>query len=172
MDRSALKSLAPGDAAAALRSYPRRFREAFAPEELSEAPGQVDPSTTPAGGGPSPLGLVLAAGRATRALSSAIGKALVQDDPQLDQSVFDRATRDHPEQASGSLQAAFDLLDSATTSLARDIDRTPLAGWARPARVGGEHVDALELLREVVASGRTYLDRLGPTVEALRRQQE
>lgn len=167
MDRSALTSLAPGDAAVALRSLPRRFREAFRPAELSGDSDAVDPASAP-DGGPSPLGLILAASRAVESLRKAIDRTLASDSPSLDRVVLDREARDRPGEASGTVQGALADLEGNVEALAEDVSRTPLKDWARPALVGGSAVDALELLKEAVASGRTYLDRIGPTLESLR----
>lgn len=170
MERSAITSLAPGDAAVALRSLPRRFREAFRPAELAGEEGAVDPAAVPASGGPSPLGLVEGTARALEALRRAVDAALASDDAALRAEVLDRARRDRIDEASGSLAGALATLEAAAEALAADTDRTPLKAWARPVTVGGQQMDVLELLKEAVATARTYLDRLGPTLEALRRE--
>jgi hypothetical protein len=86
----------------------------------------------------------------------------------LDGAVFDREARDRPLEASGDLGGALAALEGASEALAGDVDRAPLKAWAHAVQVGDQHVDALELLKEAVASGRTYLDRLGPTLDRLR----
>ena len=83
--------------------------------------------------------------------------------------VFDRAGRDHPGAGTGTPEAAITALQGAAGRLADDIDRTPLGDWDRPAKVGSEQVTALDLLKEALASARTYLDRLGPILDELRR---
>ncbi|MPY92055.1 MAG: hypothetical protein GEV08_03025 [Acidimicrobiia bacterium] len=170
MERSALTSLAPGDAAVALRSLPRRFRESFRAPELAGEPAALDPAAVPRSGGPSPLGLVLGASRALDGMRRAIDRTLASDSPALDGTVFDREARDRLSEASGSIGGALAALEGSVEALAADLDRAPLKDWARPATVGGQRVDALELLKEALASARTYLDRLGPTLESLRRE--
>jgi hypothetical protein len=177
MDRSTLSSLTAGDAAVALRSLARRFRESFRPGELSGARDAVDISERPPGGGPSPLQLVQGAQRALASLQRATESTLDNDEPRLDPAVFDRASRDGVTGSgdpaavgggAGAEQAVASLADTAQRYADR-VQRTPLEDWQRAATVGGERVAAIELVREAVASARTYLDRLGPTLDELRR---
>ena len=114
-------------------------------------------------------GCIGAATTAITTVGRAIDRTLVHDDPDLDAVVFDRAGRDHPGAGTGTPGDAIAALQAAADRLADDIDRTPLGDWDRPATVGSEKITALELLKEAVASARTYLDQLGPTLVELRR---
>jgi hypothetical protein len=176
MDRSSLSTLTAGDAAVALRSLARRFRESFRPGELSGAPDAVDVSVRPANGGPSPLELVDAATAALTSLLRATGTALDNDEPELDGAVFDREARDgltgdgtRVTAAGGATQAAVESLSDTAERFADRVQRTPLEDWRRAASVDGRRIEAIELVREAVASARTYLDRLGPALDDLRR---
>ena len=44
-----------------------------------------------------------------------------------------------------------------------------LKDWGRTGRVGAGTVSAIELVQEAVATGRTYLDQLGPALDGVRR---
>jgi hypothetical protein len=101
-------------------------------------------------------------------LERAVERALTLDNPTLDASLFDRAARDRPV-GPGSIEGALDALRDAAERLANRVERVPLGDWARPAVVGSTTVPAIELVREAVATGRTYLDQLGETLTELRR---
>jgi hypothetical protein len=166
MDRSALAQLPPKDAAVALRSLLRRTAESFRPAEVAGEPEAAD--MTLGIGGPSPLGLVLGAARALEALLDATHKALVLDHPRLDPAVFDRERRDATDRVEGDLGTALLRLRAAASTLADEVSRQSATSWGRTAQVGDEAVTALDLVREAVATFRTYLDRLEPAVAAAR----
>ena len=168
MDRATLSSLSASDAAVALRSLARRVRESFRPGELRGASDAADVTARPRSGGPSPLEVVQSATQAFTVLERAVERTLTLDGPTLDASVLDRAARDRPV-GSGSIEEALDGLRDAAERLANRVERAPLGDWARPAVVGSTTVPAIELVREAVATGRTYLDQLTDTLTDLRR---
>lgn len=170
MDRSVFGRLQPSDGATAIRSLPRRFTEQFRPGELKGEPDTARVDQRPDSGGPSPLQLVIAATRALEQLGKATKRTLLFDDPVFD-GVFDRTNRDQIDAApSVGITAALAALTAAAEPFAAEIARTPIDRWNRTASVDGSSVAAMELVREAVASGRTYLELLGPTLELLRRQ--
>lgn len=172
VDRNQLRSLTPADAAVALRSYGRRFRELFRTDELAGAePGEstVDLLHPAPGSDHAPLAVVAAATRAFSSLGRAIDRTLALDRPELGEGLLDRTVRD-----AGTLDVAepgptVDALTAAAGALADVIARTPLRDWERPATVGGTPVEGMELVREAVAAGRTYLDDLAVSLDAARR---
>jgi hypothetical protein len=169
VERSTLSSLSAGDAAVALRSLGRRYREAFRPGELTGAKDAVDPRTRPPSGGPSPLELVQSAARSLGLLGEAVDRVFNAERPTLDPVVLDRARRDRPDGGDEAITGALDRLAGAADRLATRVERAPLADSGRIAQVGGDTLPAIELVREAVATGRTYLDQLGPTLTELRR---
>lgn len=170
MDRSVFGTMQPSDGATALRSLPRRFSEQFRPAELRGERDAARMDDAPEAGGPSPLQLVEATVNALEALGKATKHALLFDEPTFD-GVFDRGPRDRLDAAPKlGLSQALDRLRTAADAFAEDVSRHPLADWARVAVVDGQRVEAIELLREAVATGRTYLDLLGPTLHTVRRQ--
>jgi hypothetical protein len=173
MDRSTFSSLSGGDAAVALRSLARRFRESFRPGELAGETVAADVGATPPGGGPSPLELVERAARGLVALRDATEQVLVRDDPELPADLLDRAERDSgapvPGGSAGGLSAALGRLRDAAEGLADRAQHVSLKDWGRTGRVGGSPVSAIELAQEAVATGRTYLDQLAPALDGVRR---
>jgi len=173
MDRSTFSSLSGGDAAVALRSLARRFRESFRPGELAGEAVAADVGAMPPGGGPSPLELVERAARGLAALRDATEQVLVHDDPQLPADLLDRAERDGGSPATGgstgALSAALGRLRDAAEGLADRAQHVSLKDWGRTGRVGGSAVSAIELTQEAVATGRTYLDQLAPALDGVRR---
>ena len=176
MDRSTFSSLSGGDAAVALRSLARRFRESFRPAELAGDVVAADVAKSPPGGGPSPLALVESAAQGFTALRGATEQVLVHDDPVLPADLLDRAARDRPPASgaasSGALTGALDRLGGAAESLADRAQHVSLKDWGRTGRVGAGTVSAIELVQEAVATGRTYLDQLGPALDGVRRSPE
>lgn len=179
MDRSTFSNLSGGDAAVALRSLARRFRESFRPGELTGEHLAADVAATPPGGGPSPLELVDRAGRGLAALRDATEQVLVHDDPQLPADLLDRAARDGGGAPAGgapagagaasALSAGLGQLRDAAEGLAGRAQHVSLKDWGRTGRVGDASVSAIELVQEAVATGRTYLDELAPALDGVRR---
>jgi hypothetical protein len=176
MDRSTFSSLSGGDAAVALRSLARRYRESFRAGELAGDTVAADVAKAPPGGGLSPLELVERAGRGLAALRAATEQVLVHDDPQLPADLLDRAARDRPAPgavaSASALAGALDRLGSAAESLADRAQHVSLKDWGRTGQVAGSPVSAIELVQEAVATGRTYLDQLGPALDGVRRSPE
>jgi hypothetical protein len=180
MDRSTFSTLSGGDAAVALRSLARRFRESFRPGELAGDLVAADVAKAPPGGGPSPLALVESTARGFTALRGATEQVLVHDDPELPTDLLDRPARDQPAEggrgvgagSASELAGALDRLRSAAESLADRAQHVSLKDWGRTGRVGSGTVSAIELVQEAVATGRTYLDQLGPALDGVRRSPE
>jgi hypothetical protein len=180
MERSTFSTLSGSDAAVALRSLARRFREQFRPGELAGDTVAADLARAPLDGGPSPLELVESACRAITALQGATEQVLTFDNPALDPNLLDRSTRDRAPRnsgggAGGSGRAVADALDGlsrAAGTLADRAQHVSLKDWGRTGRVGDTTVTAIELVQEAVASGRTYLDQLGPVLDRVRRSPE
>ncbi len=169
MERHQLRTLTPGDAAVALRSYARRFGELFRPDELAGGPDTIDLLHPAPGTERAPLAVVAAATTAFTELRRAVEQTLALDRPELAPSLLERQTRDRAPLDATAPRAAVDGLAGAATALAEVVGRAPLNDWTRTARVGGAEVEAMELLREAVASGRTYLDDLAASLDAARR---
>jgi hypothetical protein len=177
VDRSQLRNLSAGDAAVAMRSYARRFRELLAPlvaDEAARAAGSTADRgapvdvTAPGRSGWSVLGLTDAVATHLDRLDDGLRRALETDRPVLG-SLF------HPPEPSGSVPsspsttAALGRLEGVLAGLAEHIEHRPGDDWKRAATVDGQQSSAHELLREAVAYGRNALDLLGVVVDEARR---
>ena len=178
MDRSTFSSLSGGDAAVALRSLARRFRESFRPGELAGDAVAARRGEVPA----RRRALAARARRVGRPRASprcgeAIEQVLVADDPVLPGRPARPGRRGTAPPASGAassgaLTGALDRLGGAAESLADRAQHVSLKDWGRTGRVGAGTVSAIELVQEAVATGRTYLDQLGPALDGVRRSPE
>ncbi len=170
MDRAQLRNLSATDAAVAMRSYARRFRELLVPLERSvHDTGTLAIDLGAIGrSGWSVLGLADAVADHLGTLDAAIGRALESDDPAFD-SLFTAPEPPGPPAVSSSAEAARGRLEAVVTALAERIGRTSSRDWVRPIVIDGRATDAHELLREAVAYGRNALDQLAAVVEEARR---
>lgn len=123
--------ISPADAAVALRSYPRRWKGAFAVvEDEEEGRALLDR------GSPSANELL---GRAVGRLASArtqLGRIRTSDDPEL---------------ASVGPGGGLDELDAAATALAADVEAVPADDWTRTGRLDGASITALDAVGTAVA---------------------
>jgi hypothetical protein len=170
MDRAQLRNLSAADAAVAMRSYARRFRELLAPLERSAHDAGTLATDLGAIGrsGWSVLGLADAVADHLATLDAAMRRALESEDPAFT-SLFSAPEPPGPAAVSSSAAAARGHLEGVVTGLAERIERTSSRDWVRPVVVDGRATDAHELLREAVAYGRNALDQLAAVVEETRR---
>lgn len=163
MDRHQLGQLSPPDAQVALRSYARRFPALFGPTEL--AAGEL-PLRQAVWRGWSVNGRLGAIARSVEALDAALAEVAVRERPELpaDLLTSPAPTSEGPDAAATLARLAGSLLAAADR-----VAATPLQAWARPCTVGGTGSDAHELLRQLVAEGRTALDELAVVIDAARR---
>ena len=132
MERDQLGTLSPADAAVALRSFPRRYREAVDEARAKRADLDVIASV---GGHRAPLIVVVAAGTVLERLRQGVEHTLTDAGPSLEPSLLDR------------------------TALESTSGMTGL--------IGQSPVTALDLLKDAVAAGRSYLDELEAGLSAL-----
>jgi hypothetical protein len=141
-----LSHLSPGDAVAALRSYPRRFRELFASVDEAALPdAAVDHADHVA--------------RSLAMIGQALHQVLVQDRPTLLPAVLDDAAREWAHAGSSSVDDVLDFLTVEANALADAVSDVPADAWTRPGLVAGREseVTALDLLREAVRTGSDHL---------------
>lgn len=156
MERDQLGTLSPADAAVALRSYARRFREAFA--EAEAASGPVDFSRTGTGGA-SPALLLATTTETLRRLQRGVERALTDEGPALEPNLLDRPAP-APANLPRNLEDGLAALSAVVAAFADVAQRASLRDWDRGALVGQRPVSALDLLKEAVAVGRNGLDEL------------
>jgi hypothetical protein len=164
-----LSRLAPGDAVAALRSYPRRFRALLTTFDTDEKP---DDLVHRAGAdGMSAVDHVDHVARTLALLGRALQDVLQHDEPALTPATFDDAARDWQVGAGAqSSDAALDFLDVEANALADAVERVPAEAWSRRATVagGGRAVTALDVVREAVRTGAEHLRSAERTLASAR----
>ena len=164
MQREQLAHLSPPDAVVALRSYVRRFGDALRPADLA---GDV-PLTRAVHDGWSVRDLLAATAEHLDGLDRGIRRGLDDDRPVLTPGLLDRPAA--PPAAGRPSDRASDragtdvavetaqLLDAVRATFERSAERTartPSKDWSRPVVIGTTGSTVHELLRELVAYGRT-----------------
>lgn len=159
----------PGDVAVTLRSLPRRFGEAVAPDE-DETEADIDALVRVVGpDGASALDHVADTGRTLALLGGAILEVTSGHEPVLHAAVTDPAARQW-ELAATDLEGELSLLADEALALAERIERTPATQWAATGRVvGGTTRSALELAHEAVRTAITGLRATEAAMAAARR---
>jgi hypothetical protein len=153
--------LKPPHLVSALRSFPRRYREALAnvsrdPELLVQP---VDGHTA--------LTLVAGTSSTLDLIDRALERTLVQDDPELTASVVVASARTWQAREPSAIPTLLDELTTHATALADRLDRAPTAGWLRVANVDGRRVRAVDLAREAVRMAAENLRLLERIVASL-----
>jgi hypothetical protein len=168
-----LSQLSPGDAVAALRSYPRRYRALMTGIDEDERPDDLLHRP-----GPDGRSAVEVAADATRAIASwgaAIRSILVDDRPSLSSALFaetgpESALTSAP--APTSVDAVLDQLALEAEAVADQASRVDPADWRRAGVVAdgsGREVTALDALKGAVRAGYDGLRSVERAIEAARR---
>jgi hypothetical protein len=158
--------LAPADAAVALRSLPRRFREAIALSTTHEEPTPDDddrtaPSTDAIEAhaqqlgpdGTSPLEQVVATTAELSLLHRATTALLAGSAAPLHPAVVDRTARVWDVPPGLTLDDAMIQLEQEATSYAHLLETADATAWAKEGAVAGGHsVTALGLVSDAVHS--------------------
>jgi len=163
-----LTRLSPGDGTTALRSYPRRFRSAFAPvddDENLEATAHLD--------GPDGTSAVAAASDTARTWSilvDALRQIRVADTPIVPRAVVDPDERTWETPSTTSVAEVLEQLQTGADGLVELADSLSGDQWNRTADVSeGGTVSAFDVLKEAVRVGHEGLDRVERTLAAVRR---
>lgn len=138
--------LSPDDATAALRSYPRRFRELLTSVEPDDLPDEAVEHADHVA-------------RSVAMLGEATRQVLVQDEPTLLPAVADDAARAWAFDGSSSVEDVLAFLTMECNSLADAIAHVPADGWTRTGTVAGsgQKLSALDVVREAVRTGSDEL---------------
>jgi hypothetical protein len=160
-------SLSPSDAAVALRSFPRRYREATSlrrdenGERLLERPGML---------GRSALQLAVDGVRTLTLLDRALEQILVSDEPVLHPAVVDPKQRDFDFAAHGDIEDVLSELDDVGPAFAERVSRVAAADWTRTGTIAGsgQRVSALDVVREAVSTGADDLRDIEATLHQFR----
>lgn len=173
-----LPDLAPADAAVALRSLPRRFREAIARAAGSSSHAGTDPEdddrvAPPADAvearaqqlgpdGTSPLEQV-AATTAELGLFHQATTAILSGSPTpLHPAVVDRRSREWDVPPGLTLDDALTLLENEAIAFAALVESADATEWAKSGPVaGGSSISAIALVSEAVQSAVARLRSIG-----------
>jgi hypothetical protein len=163
MDTSALS---PADAIVALRSFPRRYREATALQ-----PGDNDRRLyhTPGLVGRSVMDLAVETVRTISLIQRALDDVLTTEKPALHTAVLTRRLRDFDTVAHGDIPDVLAELDDVAPAFADRVGRVPTDDWVRTGTpVGATPVTALALLQEAVSTAADNLRDIEVTMRQLR----
>ncbi len=145
------EQLNPPHLVAALRSFPRRYREALAtvPPEPEALVRPIDGHTV--------LALIADTAHTLELLDHALERTLVHDEPELAAEVVDASTRRWPASKPSEATLFLEQLSARATVFADRIDRAPAGDWSRTAQVDGHAVRAIDLARDAVRTGAENL---------------
>ena len=132
------RSVKPGDAAVALRSFPRRFRGLLVRPEEDEV---EDPVRRAGSSGWSALAHAAYASDGIRAADEALRAAIIHDHPAVELPDLDPAVVT----ATGTVGATLERLDAATKAAATTIEQAHGKDWSRRAEAGAATVTAEEI---------------------------
>ena len=162
-----LSNLSPADAAVALRSYVRRFRELLTDFEPDED-GEGIVRRRPADDKPSPLERAELFAHSIPLGARALDEVLTHDDPVLPTGIIGGL---QPEwtAAGADVGSVLDLLAQESEVLARRTAEVPSDQWGRTGHdANGNKVTALDVVREVVRMGHDQLRAAEQAIEAAR----
>ena len=163
-----LTQLSPADAAVALRSYPRRFRDLLTDFEPDED-GEAIIRRRPAPDEPSALEHAEYVAHSIPLAARALDEVLTRDDPQLPAGVVGGL---QPEwtASSADTSSVLDLLSREAEVLARRVGEISGHDWERTGRdPSGAEMSALDVLREAVRTGHDHLRAAERVIGAARR---
>ncbi|MCD9622613.1 DinB family protein [Rhabdothermincola salaria] len=163
-----LSTLSPSDATAALRSYPRRYREALRPladdESVEELARRYDDD------GNCALDLVADTVRTWTVQAEALRQIDLGEQPVVHPGVVDAAERHWETSTDESLDQVLEHLEEQATALADQADRIKGSSWNRSATTAGHGpVSALDVVRAAVRTGRDNLTAAEKALDAVRR---
>lgn len=138
--------LSPSDAVAALRSYPRRFREVLTSVEPQDLPHEAVEHADHVA-------------RSIALLGEALRQVLVVEKPTLLPAVADDAARQWAFDGSSSVDDVLAFLTMECTALADAVAAVATDAWTRTGAVAGSgrEMSALDIVREAVHTGADHL---------------
>lgn len=164
-----LSRLSSGDAVAALRSYPRRYRSVL---QSLEGDDNIEALARQAGpDGDSAIDATVDTVRTFELLGQALAEVLRRDQPVLHAGVVDPAERVWPKAGDEPVETLLRELDDESRQLANTIAHTDAGEWSRTATIAGSDrtINAFDIVREVVRTGSDNLRRAEAAMTAARR---
>ena len=131
---------------AALRSYPRRFRELLTSVDEQDLPALAVDHTDHVA-------------RSLALLGEALRQVLIHDQPTLLPAVIDDRAREWVHAGSTSVDDVLAFVDMEANALADTVKDVPSNAWTRSGTVagGGGSISALDIAREAVRTGAEQL---------------
>jgi hypothetical protein len=162
-----LSRLAPSDAVAALRSYPRRYRNLLKPvddDDVIELAHRVGPD------GRSSIEILSDVTRTLVVLRDALHKITVNDTPILHAAVVEPGERQWDTPPPDDVDEALSLFEDEANAMADAIAGVSTDSWTRTGTVAGTGttVTALDVVRDAVRVGRAGLVDIERTLAAVR----
>jgi hypothetical protein len=163
-----LSKLLPGDAVAALRSYPRRYRSALSPIDDDESIEEIGLRAGP--DGRSAVEVAADTARSWALQREALRQIQLDGDPVLHKGVVDASERQWQSPVHETVASVLEQLDDGATELADAVGSLSTDDWQRRVTVaGGPSVTALDVVREAVRVGHDNLGDVERTLDAVRR---
>jgi len=167
VDTPDLSRLGTGDIAAALRSYPRRYREAIdGAARVLDVPAD-EAVCRPGPDGTTGIDLLLDAVSTLTLVEQALTQVLRTTDPALHPGVLDPTHRSWAPPSGLSLGTLLEMLDDQCDDLADVVEAVAISDWNRVGHLAdGPPVTAADLAREAVRVGAANLRALGVALAA------
>lgn len=170
MDSADVSRLTAIDSAAAIRSFPRRYRSAITEVALARTEAPEEVVNRPGHDGTTALSHLLDAVSSLTLVERALVQVLRTDDPALHPGVTDPTHRDWAPPMGTSLDTLLEMLDDQCGDLGTLVADTPSSEWRRPGHIAdGARLTALDLAHEAVRVGATNLRELERTLASLDR---
>jgi hypothetical protein len=161
-----LSRLAPSDAVAAMRSYPRRYLNVLQPikdDNVVELAHRIGPD------GRSSIQILSDVTRTLVVLGEALHQITVNPTPVLHAAVVDPAERQWDTPPPEDLDDALAFFADEAGNLAEAVGHVPADAWTRSGTVAGDgSVSAIDVVREAVRVGRAGLSDIEKTLAAVR----
>lgn len=164
------RSLRPDDAAAALRSFPRRFRAVFAPPD-DAGPDEHDPDEMGRRMGPdgaSAADHLLAADGIVVLLDRALEQLVGPGDASLHPAFADLGTASWDDDHT-PVPALLDQFEADAQRAADRVDAVDAEAWSAAGRIADHDttIDALALTQDAVAETAAHLRAAQTTIDAV-----
>ena len=167
METHDLSRLGAVDLAAALRSFPRRYREEIDRAARTQELPPEDVVCRPGADGTTGTDHLLDAVSTLTLVEQALTEVLRTDDPALHPGVLNPSHREWAPPSGLSLATLLEMLTDQCDDLADAIDAVPAADWSRPGHLAdGPPVEAIDLAREAVRVGASNLRALAGSLAA------
>jgi len=167
-DPGELSRLTAPDAAAALRSFPRRYKGIIHEAALARTVSPDELVARQGADGSTALEHILDAVSSLTLVERALVQVLRTDDPALHPGVIDPTHRDWNPPMGTSLETLLEMLTDQCEDLGTLVADTPSTEWRRPGHIAdGARLTALDLAHEAVRVGATNLRATEQTLRSL-----